>query len=136
MDAQARIDSVAGLAELVHALATACADGHGAIESAETLSEASFRAGRDGLTATIWWAGELTPIREVARDALAVARPYARTGALEEIERILREGNGADRMRHAHAIGGTPAVLARLLRETAAPLYGYTRTTVPIRTHS
>jgi len=136
MDAQSRLSAVAGLAELVHSLAAACADGHGSVETAEALTESSFRAGRDGLNATIWWGGALCPVREVAADALALARPYARTGALEEIERILREGNGADRMRHAHAVGGMPAVLERLVRETAEPLYGYTRTTVPIRTHS
>jgi glutamate---cysteine ligase / carboxylate-amine ligase len=134
MDAQSRLGSVAGLAELVHALATACADGHGSVESAEALSESSFRASRDGLDATIWWVGALRPVREVAAEALALARAYARTDALEEIERIVREGNGADRMRHAHAADGMPAVLGRLVREAAEPLYGYTRTTVPIRT--
>jgi carboxylate-amine ligase len=134
MDAQSRLESVAGLAELIHALAIACADGHGTIESAEALTESSFRAGRDGLDATIWWAGALRPVREVAAGVLALARTYARGDALEGVERILLEGNGADRMRHAHAAGGMPAVLGRLVRETARPLYGYTRTTVPMRT--
>jgi glutamate---cysteine ligase / carboxylate-amine ligase len=134
MDAQSRLESVAGLAELIHALAAACADGHGAVEPAEALTESSFRAGRDGLDATIWWGGRLRPVREVAADTLALARSYARGDGLEGIERILREGNGADRMRHAHAAGGMPAVLGRLVREAAQPLYGYTRTTVPIRT--
>jgi len=134
MDAQSRLGSVAGLAELVHALAAACADGHGRVESAEVLGESSFRAGRDGLEATIWWRGALRPVREVAAETLALARSYARGDALEEVERILRDGNGADRMRHAHAAGRMPAVLERLVREAAEPLYGYTRTTVPIRT--
>jgi carboxylate-amine ligase len=134
MDGQSRLDSVAGLAELVHALATACADGHGRVETAEALTESSFRASRDGLDATIWWRDALRPLREVATETLALARSYARGDALVEIERILREGNGADRMRHAHAAGGMPAVLQRLVSESAQPLYGYTRTTVPIRT--
>jgi carboxylate-amine ligase len=134
MDAQSRLTSVAGLAELVHALAAACADGHGHVEQAEALTESSFRAGRDGLDATIWWDGSLRPIREVAAVTLALARRYARGDGLEEVERILREGNGADRMRDAHAVGGMPAVLARLVAESARPLYGYTRTTVPMRT--
>ena len=73
-------------------------------------------------------------MREVAEEALALARPYAGRDALEEVERVLRDGNGADRMRHAHAVGGLPAVLERLVREAAEPLYGYTRTTVPMRT--
>jgi glutamate---cysteine ligase / carboxylate-amine ligase len=134
MDAQARLESVAGLAELVHALAAACAEGHGSVESAEALTESSFRASRDGLDATIWWAEGLRPVREVAAEALALARSYARSDALDGIERILREGNGADRMRREHAAGGMPAVLGRLVREAAEPLYGYTRTTVPMRT--
>jgi carboxylate-amine ligase len=133
MDAQSRLGSVAGLAALVHALACACADGHGSVEPAEVLTESSFRAGRDGLAATIWWRGGLKPVREVADEALALARPYAASGALDEIQRILRDGNGADRMRDAHAAGGLPAVLERLVAEAAEPLYGYTRTTVPMR---
>jgi carboxylate-amine ligase len=40
------------------------------------------------------------PAPEMARRVLEAATPYAREmgseGALEEIERILREGNGAD----------------------------------------
>jgi carboxylate-amine ligase len=136
MDAQASLAAVAGLAELVHALTAACADGHGRVEPAEVLSESSFRASRDGLDATIWRAGALRPVREVAAETLALARPYARGAALEEVERILRDGSGADRMRRTHATGGMPAVLADLVNASARPLYGYTRTTVPIRTHS
>jgi len=140
MDAQARLTSVAGLAALVRALATACADGHGAIEPAEALTESSFRAGRDGLDATIWWCGALRPVPEVAADVLALARPYACDNgdedALLEVHRILREGNGADRMREAHAAGGMRSVLGRLIGDTAEPLYGYTSTMSPIRTHS
>jgi glutamate---cysteine ligase / carboxylate-amine ligase len=140
MDAQARLASVAGLAALVRALAAACADGHGAIESTEALSESSFRAGRDGLDATIWWCGALRPVPEVAADVLALARPYARENgdedALLEVHRLLRDGNGADRMREAHAAGGMRSVLGRLIGATAEPVYGYTSTTSPIRTHS
>ena len=80
--------------------------------------ESSFRAARDGIDATIWWRGALRPIREVGADALELARPYARDldgeDALEEIERILREGGGADRMREAHAAGGMDGLLAQL----------------------
>jgi glutamate---cysteine ligase / carboxylate-amine ligase len=137
MDAQSRLATVGGLVALVHALAAACADGHGTVEPAEILTESSFRAGRYGLAATIWWEGALRPLTDVATVALALARPYARDlggdDALEEIERVLRDGNGADRMRAAHAAGGMPAVLDRLVRESAEPLYGYTRTTSPIR---
>jgi carboxylate-amine ligase len=102
----------------------------------EALMESSFRAGRDGIDATVWWRGELRPIRQVGADALALARPYARDldgeDALEEIERILREGGGADRMREAHAAGGMDGLLARLVAET----YDSTQTTSPIRSQS
>lgn len=121
MDAQSRLATVAGLAALVHALAAACAGGHGTVEPAEALTESSFRAGRDGLAATLWWDGGLRPLPEVAAAALALARPYARElggeDALAEVERVVREGNGADRMRAAHAAGGMPAVLERLVAE-------------------
>jgi carboxylate-amine ligase len=123
MDAQSRPGSVLGIAALVHSLAVACADGRGEVESVEAITESSFRAGRDGLEAHIWWRGASRPAREVAHEALALARDYAgelgEDGALTEVERILAEGNGADRMRNAHARGGMPAVLAHLVAETA-----------------
>jgi carboxylate-amine ligase len=129
MDAQSRLGSVAGLAALIHALAVACADGHEEpMPPAEAISESSFRAGRDGLAATVWWRGRLTPIREVAACALALARSYDADDALEEVDRILRDGGGADRMRAAHAAGGLDEVLARLAAET----YSSTQTTSPI----
>jgi carboxylate-amine ligase len=137
MDAQSRLESVTGIAALVHALAVACADGAEEVAPpTEGIAESSFRAARDGIDATIWWRGALRPIREVAADTLAVARPYARDldgeDALEEVERILREGGGADRMRSAHAAGGMDEVLARLAAET----YASTQTTSPIRSQS
>ncbi len=137
MDGQARLETVAGLAALIHALAAACADGNEErMPPTEALKESSFRAARDGVDATIWWRGAMRPIREVGADALELARPYARDldgeDALEEIERVMREGGGADRMREAHAAGGMPGLLARLADET----YGSTQTTSPIRSQS
>jgi carboxylate-amine ligase len=123
MDAQSRTRSVLGIAALVHALLVAAADGQGTIESAEAITESSFRAGRDGLEARVWWQGANRPVRVVAEEALAMAAPYARElgeeDALGEVRRILAEGNGADRMRAAHAGGGMRAVLELLVRETA-----------------
>jgi carboxylate-amine ligase len=124
MDVQSRAGSVLGIAALVHSLAVACADGRGEVESVEAITESSFRAGRDGLDARIWWHGAARPVRGVAQEALAVARDYAgelgEDGALTEVDRILAEGNGADRMRRAHARSGMAAVLAHLVAETAA----------------
>ena len=137
MDAQTRLETVAGLAALVHALAAACADGAEELAPPpEALLESSFRAARDGVESTIWWRGEVRPMREVGADALELARPYAREldgeDALDEIERVLREGGGADRMREAHAAGGMPGLLASLADET----YGSTQTTSPMRSQS
>lgn len=128
MDGQSRVASVAGLATLVHGLARASAEGATGAgpDSAEGIAESSFRAGRDGLEATVWWKERFTPLRAVTEEALALARPYAREvgaeGALDEVERILREGSGADRMRAAHAEGGMRAMLEALAVETATPL--------------
>ena len=129
MDAQARLGSVCGLAALVHGLAMAAAEApaqHEGTLPREVLVESSFRAGRDGLAATVWHDGALRPVRELAAAAVERARPHARaTGAeaaLEEVERILRDGNGADRMRAAHAEGGLARVVERLVAESAEGL--------------
>jgi carboxylate-amine ligase len=125
MDAQARLGSVCGLAALVHGLVIAAAEQEhpDAPLAREALVESSFRAGRDGLDATVWHDGALRPVRERIEEAVAIARRHTPVpDALEEIERILVEGNGADRMRAAHAEGGMPAVLHRLISESAEPL--------------
>ena len=128
MDTQSSLWSAAGLAALVHGLARAEAqEPRGTWVSREVLMEASFTAARDGLGALLPVDGALRPVPEVARAALERARPYAAelgsADALEGIERILAEGNGADRQRAAHARGGMPALLDLLVAETEAP-YG------------
>jgi carboxylate-amine ligase len=124
MDAQARLGSVAGLAALVHGLALALLDGRAAPPSpGPEIIESSYRAGRDGLAAAVRWDGAMRPLRELAAEAvghaLGTLRERGADGALEEVERILREGNGADRMRAAHARGGMRAVLEGLVAESA-----------------
>ena len=93
----------------------------------EALVEASFAAHRDGLDSRLPLDGALRPAREVIRATLDVARPHARElgteDALEEVERILTDGNGADRQRAANARGGMRALLALLVDEAARP-YG------------
>jgi glutamate---cysteine ligase / carboxylate-amine ligase len=124
MDAQSRLGSVAGLAALVHGLALALHEGRATppLPGPEII-ESSFRAGRDGVGATLRWDGAMRPLRELAAEAIALSRAALRErggeGPLEEAERILREGNGADRMRAAHARGGMRAVLERLVEEAA-----------------
>jgi carboxylate-amine ligase len=123
MDSQATLSAVAGLAALVQALARCGAEESGPWEPREVLMQSSFRAARDGLDATLWHNGALRPVREIARETLAQVRPYARDlgsdAALDEVERILAEGNGATRQRRAFERGGLPAVLEDLVSETA-----------------
>jgi carboxylate-amine ligase len=124
MDSQSSLATVAGLAALVHALARLEAEAPaGAVPSREVLSESSFLAARDGLDAVLLHDGHRQRLRELARDTLDQVRPYARElggeDALEEVERVLREGNGADRQRRAHRAGGFGHLLAGLVAETA-----------------
>jgi carboxylate-amine ligase len=123
MDSQARLSDVGGLAALVHALARRGAEEGGPWEAREVLIQSCFRAARDGLDATLWRDGALRPAREIVRQTLEDARPYARdlgsADALDGVERLLAEGNGARRQRRAFARGGLPAVLADLVAETA-----------------
>jgi glutamate---cysteine ligase / carboxylate-amine ligase len=128
MDSQSALWSLAGLTALVHGLARAEAhELRDAWTPREVLMEASFTAARDGLRARLPLDGALRPVPEVARAALERAWPHAAelgsAGALEGIERILAEGNGADRQRAAHARGGMAAVLDLLVAEAGAP-YG------------
>ena len=125
MDSQSSLDDVAGLAALVHALARRAAEEHGPWEHRDALMESSFRAARDGIDATLWHDGALRPVPEIARATIQLALPYARElgsdGALEEIERMLVDGNGAVRRRLAFARGGLSELLAELAEETAQP---------------
>jgi carboxylate-amine ligase len=131
MDAQSSLATVAGLAGLIHGLARAAAEdaarpGTGSWSPREALMESSFRAARDGMAATLLHDGALRPVPEIARAAMARARPFARElgsdGALEQLERVLAEGAGADRQRAAFTRGGMRAVLEHLAAETAAEL--------------
>jgi carboxylate-amine ligase len=124
MDAQAPLPDVAAVAALAHALARAEAERApgAATEPAEALAWSSFRAARDGLDATLVVDGSARPLREVARAAVALAKPHADElgagDALDGIERILREGGGADRQRAAHAAGGLDGLLRWLVEKT------------------
>jgi carboxylate-amine ligase len=91
----------------------------------EALEESYYQATRYGLEARLMVdGGEALPAPEVATLALAEARPYAEdlggAGSLAEVERILADGNGADRQRHAFERGAIPAVLDYLGEATAA----------------
>jgi glutamate---cysteine ligase / carboxylate-amine ligase len=123
LDAQSRLDSVAGIAALAQALARLEAESDAEPVAAEAIAWSSFRAARDGLDAELLADGALKPAREAARGAMEAARPYApEPAAFDGIERILRDGGGADRQRAAYSRGGMAAVLEHLVEETAAPL--------------
>jgi carboxylate-amine ligase len=126
MDSQSSLWSAAGLAALVHGLARAAVEERPEPQSTrEALMEASFSAARDGLRARLPLDGSLRPVREVALAALERARPHARElgseDALAGVQRILAEGNGADRQRAAFARGGMPALLDLLVAEAERP---------------
>jgi carboxylate-amine ligase len=120
MDAQSSLRDVAALSSLVHGLACAAADDHGPELSArEAVAESAFRATRDGVKATLWSGGELRPLADLAAEAVEVAKPHVGDG-VEDVMRIVREGNGADRQRAAYERGGMPEVLADLVAATIA----------------
>jgi carboxylate-amine ligase len=129
MDSQSSLAAAAGLAALVQGLAKHFAEAKPtSFARHEVVTEGSFRAGRDGVSATLHDGRSVRPLRELARESIEHARPHARElgseDALEEVERILRDGNGADRQREAHQRGGLAAVLAQLVDETARPFRG------------
>ncbi len=126
MDGQSSLERVAAIAALVHGLAVREAEGRtGGYRIREELAETGFRASALGLAATLLDGGRMRPVPELAREAVDLARPYARElgseGPLEGVERILREGSGADLQRSAHEAGGMDRVLDLLVEETAVP---------------
>ncbi|HEX8207780.1 MAG TPA: YbdK family carboxylate-amine ligase [Solirubrobacteraceae bacterium] len=118
MDAQSNLEHVAGLAALVHGLALhEVANPSPAVDSG-ILMESSFRAARDGLRATIWFDGALAPVAEVAERAVRIAKRHVDSPALEEVGRILTDGNGADRQRAVHARAGMDGLIRFLAEKT------------------
>jgi glutamate---cysteine ligase / carboxylate-amine ligase len=124
MDIQATPEANAAIGALIQALAAKEIDRPGAPGLArEAIEESYFQAERYGLEARVM-VDESTaaPAAEVARGVLAEARPYAEqlggAGALEEIERILSEGNGADRQRRVHEERGMEGLLSDLAERT------------------
>jgi glutamate---cysteine ligase / carboxylate-amine ligase len=122
MDVAARPELNAAIAALIQALAAKEIDRPSAPGlTREAIEESYFQAERYGLEARLMVDGRTAASAlEVGRGTLDAARPYAAdlggAGALEEIERILAEGNGADRQRRIHRELG----MEGLLRELAA----------------
>jgi glutamate---cysteine ligase / carboxylate-amine ligase len=89
----------------------------------EALEESYFQAASHGLGAQILFDEDTpAPATEVARRVLDSVRPYARElggdDAFEELERILRAGNGADDQRRVHADSGMDGLLDYLVERT------------------
>jgi carboxylate-amine ligase len=126
MDVQPTAAANAAFGALIQALAAREIERPSASDlQREALEESYYQATRYGMEARLMVdGGETLPAPEVVTLALAEARPYAEdldgAGSLAEIERILVDGNGADRQRHAFERGGIPAVLDYLADATAA----------------
>ncbi len=89
----------------------------------EALEESYFQAASHGLEAEILFdSASPAPAREIGRRVLESVRPFARElggeAALEEVERILREGNGADDQRRVHGEAGMEGLLDYLAERT------------------
>jgi carboxylate-amine ligase len=84
----------------------------------QALHWSSFRAARDGLDAEIYFEGAPQPVREVVGRVVAAVGEDA-DAELQGIERIVRDGNGADRQRAAHQSGGMPGLLRYLADGTS-----------------
>jgi carboxylate-amine ligase len=126
MDVQPRPEQNAAIAALIQALAAKEIDRPGAPGLArEAIEESYFQAERYGLEARLM-VDESTagPAAEVARATLADARPYAEqlggADALEAIEPIISDGNGADRQRQVHGESGMEGLLRYLEEVTRA----------------
>jgi len=124
MDVQAAPEANAAIAALIQALAAKQIDRPGAPGlTREAIEESYFQAERYGLQARIM-VDESTaaPAAEVAPAILEEVRPYAEplggAGALEEIERIVSDGNGADHQRQVHAEHGIEGLLSDLAERT------------------
>jgi carboxylate-amine ligase len=124
MDVQPRPEQNAAVAALIQALAAKEIDRPGAPGlTREAIEESYYQAGRYGLEARLMVDDHTAaPALDVARGTLAEARPYAEqlggAGAFEELDRIIAEGNGADRQRRVHGERGMAALLAELAEQT------------------
>jgi glutamate---cysteine ligase / carboxylate-amine ligase len=126
MDVPTTPEASAAIAALIQALAAKEIDRPGARGLArEAIEESYFQAERYGLEARVMIdESTAAPAREVARGILDEVRPYAEqlggADALEEIERIVSEGNGADRQRRVHEERGIAGLLSDLAERTRA----------------
>jgi carboxylate-amine ligase len=124
VDVQTDAAGSSALAGLVQAIAARELDRPTvSVLSREALEESYFQAASHGLDAEILLDSTAPePAREACQRTLDSVRPYARElgteAALSEIERILREGNGADEQRRVHRETGMEGLLDHLADHT------------------
>lgn len=120
LDVQAEAVASASIAALIQAIAAKELDRPSAPGlSREALEESYFQASSHGLDAEILLDGDSPePARAVVRRMLDSVAPYAHElgegAALDEVERILRQGNGADDQRRVHREAGMDGLLEYL----------------------
>jgi carboxylate-amine ligase len=124
VDVQMDAAGSSAIAALVQAIAAReLADPSDVDLSREALEESYFQAASHGLDAEILLDSTAPePAREACRRMLDSVRPYSRDlgseAALTEIERILRDGNGADEQRRVHREAGMEGLLRHLAERT------------------
>jgi carboxylate-amine ligase len=124
VDVQTDALGSSALAALIQAIAASELDRPSDADlSREALEESYFQAASHGLDARILLdSARPEPAREACRRMLERVRPYARDlgaePALTEIERVLREGNGADEQRRVHREAGMEGLLRHLAERT------------------
>jgi carboxylate-amine ligase len=124
MDVQTDAHTSAAIAALIQAMAAKEIDRPSGFDLyREALEESYFQAARYGMRAKLLVEKAVAaPAVEVARSTIEDVRPYARElsgeDALEEIERVVREGNGADAQRRVHASAGMQGLLRDLLERS------------------
>jgi glutamate---cysteine ligase / carboxylate-amine ligase len=120
LDVQTEAAASASIATLIQAIAAKELDRPSAPGlSREALEESYFQASSHGLDAEILLDSDSPePARAVIRRMLDSVAPYARElgegAALDEVERILRQGNGADDQRRVHREAGMDGLLEYL----------------------
>jgi carboxylate-amine ligase len=121
IDVQTDLESTAAIAALARAIVRRAVE-EPITEPApeQALHWSSFRAARDGLDAEIYQGGRPVPLRVAA--GLVLAGLGRDDPELEGVERIVREGNGADGQRAMHQRGGMPGLLRYLAEATQWPL--------------
>jgi carboxylate-amine ligase len=121
LDTQVSPRHTAAVVAAVHALARHEAEAD-PVEGppAEILDEASFRAARAGIDATLPDDElRLRPVAELLRETMALVRPAARElrceAQLADLERLVEEGGGAGVQRAAYRDGDGDALLQALV---------------------